>query len=293
MQRLIQTVFLGLLALTSLNAQALERITYYHNDALGSPVAATDCSGTLLWREEYLPYGDRILQEDNGTNTLWYTGKQEEEIFGINYFGARWYDPGVGRFMGMDRVGFDDKNIHSFNRYAYANNNPYKYIDPDGKEIVLTGSFHQQGEINASLTKIKQSNERLGSMIKKLEESVNKHSIRYSNPGEAPNNTSTGIKENDSNGIGTGTTTAVDVSKSYGIFGQMSPESSLAHELQHASDADQGIITNEKSSSGVDIIEERAVRTGNLYRESVDDKFIRKTYGGKPVSRYQGKYSPQ
>jgi hypothetical protein len=34
--------------------------------------------------------------------------------------------------MGVDSVGFDDDNIHSFNGYAYANNNPYKYVDPDG-----------------------------------------------------------------------------------------------------------------------------------------------------------------
>jgi uncharacterized protein RhaS with RHS repeats len=44
---------------------------------------------------------------------------------------ARYYDPVIGRFYSNDPIGFRD--VHSFNRYAYANNNPYKYTDPDGK----------------------------------------------------------------------------------------------------------------------------------------------------------------
>ena len=43
---------------------------------------------------------------------------------------ARYYDPVIGRFYSNDPIGFRD--VHSFNRYAYANNNPYKYVDPDG-----------------------------------------------------------------------------------------------------------------------------------------------------------------
>jgi len=34
-------------------------------------------------------------------------------------------------------VDVDENNPHSFNRYAYANNNPYKYIDPDGQNAEL------------------------------------------------------------------------------------------------------------------------------------------------------------
>jgi uncharacterized protein RhaS with RHS repeats len=49
---------------------------------------------------------------------------------------ARQYDPVVGRFMSIDPVGFQETNVHSFNRYAYANNNPYKYVDPDGRDAV-------------------------------------------------------------------------------------------------------------------------------------------------------------
>ena len=49
---------------------------------------------------------------------------------------ARYYDPLIGRFYSNDPVGFRD--VHSFNRYAYANNSPYKYVDPNGEfPIVL------------------------------------------------------------------------------------------------------------------------------------------------------------
>jgi hypothetical protein len=62
---------------------------------------------------------------------------------------ARQYDPVVGRFMSMDPVGFQETNVHSVNRYAYANNNPYKYVDPDGREAVV---INGQIRINPAAT---------------------------------------------------------------------------------------------------------------------------------------------
>jgi RHS repeat-associated protein len=112
--------------------QATETITYYHNDGLGSPVAATNDEGELLWHEDYRPYGERYLNESTDVDAKWYTGKPTEDEIGLSYFGARWYDPAIGRFMAVDPVGVMPDNFHSFNRYAYANNNPYKYVDPDG-----------------------------------------------------------------------------------------------------------------------------------------------------------------
>lgn len=145
-------VAIALIAITALSPQIAhaETVTYYHMDALGSPVAATDASGNILWREEYAPYGDRIRIEDSN-NALWYTGKFHEEDIGLTYFGARWYDPVAGRFMGIDPVEYREADSHSFNRYAYANNNPYKYVDPDGRrstlkviDIILSGSGEER-----------------------------------------------------------------------------------------------------------------------------------------------------
>jgi RHS repeat-associated protein len=74
----------------------------------------------------------------NGTgpiNPTWYIGKPQDTTTGLVYFGARWYDPITGRFLGFDPAEVTDENPHSFNRYAYGNNNPYKYLDPDGRAV--------------------------------------------------------------------------------------------------------------------------------------------------------------
>lgn len=148
--RLLLTLVMS--ALMSMS-YAIEEITYYHNDALGSPVAATDEAGNVKWREEYLPYGERLLKQDGGTNDTWFTGKQEDKSNGLSYFGARWYDPVLGRFTGIDPVGFKQGNIQTFNRYAYANNNPYAFVDPDGNSAFFMqkgSSLDNQMRNNAS-----------------------------------------------------------------------------------------------------------------------------------------------
>jgi RHS repeat-associated protein len=123
--------------LLPLAVQAEETTTYYVNDLLGSPVAAIDEQGNVLWTETYAPYGARIEESPANPGNPAYTGKPEDPVTGLVYMGARWYDPETGRFASVDPVRFVDSNVHSFNRYAYANNSPYVFVDPDGNDAIL------------------------------------------------------------------------------------------------------------------------------------------------------------
>jgi RHS repeat-associated protein len=131
------------------NVMAVEKVTYFHNDISGSPVAATDANGNLLWTESYQPYGAKVQNSvSTAAQPIAYTGKVYDDSTGLMYFGARYYDPVLGRFTGMDPQEFTPTNIHSFNRYAYGNNNPYRYVDPDGKaSIAIVAACASQPEI--------------------------------------------------------------------------------------------------------------------------------------------------
>lgn len=134
-------VLIASLALGGLWGTALagELVTYYHNDVAGSPIAATDAKGYYIWRTSYEPYGQRIQNDAEYAasieNNRWFTGHVEDVETGTLYMQARHYDPAIGRFMSVDPIRFVESEPHTFTRYAYAANNPYRYTDPDGEFI--------------------------------------------------------------------------------------------------------------------------------------------------------------
>lgn len=106
--------------------------TYLHTDGLGSPVAETNSSGTILSRTLHEPYGapmDGTYVDGPG-----YTGHVVDSLTGLSYMQQRYMDPVAGRFLSMDPAG---TTATKFNAYSYANNSPYTYIDPDGRDSCL------------------------------------------------------------------------------------------------------------------------------------------------------------
>ncbi len=108
-------------------------VSYFHTDALGSPIAKTNSAGAVLEKSEYEPYG-KLLNRAND-DRAGYTGHVMDSASGLTYMQQRYYDP-MGRFLSVDPVTAYSNPIGSFNRYAYANNNPYRFTDPDGRQSV-------------------------------------------------------------------------------------------------------------------------------------------------------------
>ena len=83
----------------------------------------------MTQRYHYLPYGGAFGTAPNGPG---YAGNVMDSS-GLTYMQARYYDPQLGRFLSTDPAEPDSQTGTNFNRYAYANSNPYRYFDPDGR----------------------------------------------------------------------------------------------------------------------------------------------------------------
>ncbi|MFH0826540.1 MAG: RHS repeat-associated core domain-containing protein [Candidatus Omnitrophota bacterium] len=114
---------------------------YYHSDHLGSSNIITNASGAQVQLSEYRPFGELSLNTATRVN-YYFTGKELDPT-GLYYYGARYYDPKVGRFITADNYVAKPFNPQYLNRYSYCMNNPLRYIDPTGNSATdnLTNSL--------------------------------------------------------------------------------------------------------------------------------------------------------
>ncbi|MCI1131115.1 D-Ala-D-Ala carboxypeptidase family metallohydrolase [Stenotrophomonas maltophilia] len=111
-------------------------VTWTHVDALGSPVAVTDNTGSVVERRRFEPYGAELGgQVKDGPG---YTGHVSDSATGTGlvHMQQRYMDPQLGVFLSVDPVTAYEQPAGQFNRYRYANGNPYKFTDPDGRQAV-------------------------------------------------------------------------------------------------------------------------------------------------------------
>jgi len=141
MRALFKLTFLFIIPVLLQAAAANDQVTFYHHDALGSPVFATNMAGDVLWHAVYAPYGAVTVQGDNPVDVddskSQFAGHRFDKETGLVYMQGRHYSPLLARFMSMDPKPVEAANPYSFNRYAYANNNPYVFIDPNGEDSFL------------------------------------------------------------------------------------------------------------------------------------------------------------
>lgn len=133
------------------------KMLYLHNDVLGSPGIITNEAGEVVQRYTYEPFGSIIASEGITGNSYTFTGKEYDEEAGLYYYGARYYNPKLGRFITQDGyTGLPDderllfgveedqyyrilaegmESSSSQNRFIYVTNNPLRFVDPDGNSL--------------------------------------------------------------------------------------------------------------------------------------------------------------
>jgi RHS repeat-associated protein len=153
-RRLVPLFLLSALCALARPATAGEYVLFYHNDATGSPQAMTDINGNVVWRADYEPFGNLAAVTETLPNTREYIGKQRDLETSLHYFGARYYDVRIGRFLSVDPALLRGRPLSSMtipqrlNFYAYATNNPYRYLDPDGRYTIVIQGFSSSGFLN-------------------------------------------------------------------------------------------------------------------------------------------------
>ena len=112
----------------------IEEIFFYHSDHLGSTSYITDKDANITQFNAYLPYGELLVDEHSSSEDMPYkfNGKELDEETGLYYYGARYMDPKISMWLGVDPLKEKYPNVTG---YCYTMDNPIRLIDSDGKEV--------------------------------------------------------------------------------------------------------------------------------------------------------------
>ncbi|MBB3228502.1 RHS repeat-associated protein [Luteibacter sp. Sphag1AF] len=145
----------GILLLAALvgvpRVHATETITYYYTSPEGNLLATADAAGNVISSTDYRPYGSAALGV--AAQGPGYTGHVSDIDTGLVYMQQRYYDPVIGRFLSTDPLRAVWRSPSHMSRYSYANDNPYRFIDPDGRATVaIGGTFNAAAQGGGTVT---------------------------------------------------------------------------------------------------------------------------------------------
>jgi RHS repeat-associated protein len=106
-------------------------LLWYYTDHLGSTRLLELGTQQSDMRRDYYPFGEAVTSSGDEESLYQFTGKEKDSNTGLFYFGARYYDPGIGRFLSVDPLA---EKYWAWSPYAYGLDNPMRFIDPDGNQ---------------------------------------------------------------------------------------------------------------------------------------------------------------
>ncbi|MFD7153011.1 RHS repeat domain-containing protein [Kribbella sp. NPDC059898] len=137
------------------------KVTWVSGDHHGTMTVSVDADTLAVQRRRITPYG-----EVRGTApTAWpgqrgFVGGVQDDQTGLVHLGAREYDPDSGRFISADPQ-LDTEDPQQMNAYAYANNSPVTFSDPDGQRYVTETVTTLREVVKVVYKRITEEKERL------------------------------------------------------------------------------------------------------------------------------------
>jgi RHS repeat-associated protein len=114
-------------------ADEVSGVFYFVGDQVGSLSVVTDSAGSLVERVSYTPFGEVAgMSGADFSGGFRFAGARWDEVAELYDFGARFYDPSLGRFLSIDPVLGNPLDPRGLNPYGYALGNPVTYADLGG-----------------------------------------------------------------------------------------------------------------------------------------------------------------
>jgi RHS repeat-associated protein len=176
----------------------IEGSTYYYylTDHLGNNRVVANASGTVQQINHYYPYGMTFDDSTEPTKQPYkYGGKEFDKERSLNWsdFEARQYMNDVPMFTTMDPLA---EKYYSYSPYAYCAGNPVRFIDPDGKKIVIgswwgrfmafLGVNNYEAKVQQQIEQLKKDDTVVKGMIERLENSPHIVTINPIPPNRNP-----------------------------------------------------------------------------------------------------------
>jgi RHS repeat-associated protein len=106
---------------------------FYTSDSIGSIRRLTDEAGNITDGYTYSAFGELLGHSGTDPQPYAFTGEPLDPNSGWQYHRARWMDPRVGRFAGMDPLPLEHEQPRTLNRYQYVHGEPTAFVDPTGQ----------------------------------------------------------------------------------------------------------------------------------------------------------------